>query len=191
MAIVDDIKGDKRTKVVLDQTNTKTVGPPQTSTGLTGDQLPSNVFTADDFDLVRNQINLEAVNFQLIDVLNKMGQITNMQSQSGPIVGTGKVEVFTLSGNATVAVLTPPAGQAFRITAMSTGLMTGGSISVGIGNSDGLVALLDSTSTANAPLPGDDFNNSAVDIVSPQNLSATTTGSPTGLQLIVAYHSVR
>ena len=50
VAIVDDIRKDARTKNVLAQTNTKTVSAPPSSTGLTGDQLPAEVFTVDDFD---------------------------------------------------------------------------------------------------------------------------------------------
>ena len=111
MAIVDDIKGDKRTKIVLDQTNTKTVGPPLASTGLIGDQLPDEVFTAGDFDTVKNQVNLEALNFQLLDSLNTMGQITNMQSQSGPIPGTSVIKTATVSDNSIATLFKPDPGQ--------------------------------------------------------------------------------
>lgn len=111
MAIVDDIKGDKRTKTVLDQTNTKTVGPPQASTGLIGDQLPDEVFTVGDYDLVRNQINLEAANFQLLDSLNTMGQITNMQSQSGPIPGTSTIKNVTVTDGTVTTLFQPDAGE--------------------------------------------------------------------------------
>jgi len=111
VAIVDDIKGDKRTKIVLDQTNTKTVGPPLAATGLTGDQQPEEVFTVGDFDTVKNQVNLEAANFQLLDSLNTMGQITNMQSQSGPIPGTSVIKTVTVSDNGISTIFRPDAGQ--------------------------------------------------------------------------------
>lgn len=127
MGIVEDIKGDKRTKTVLDQTNTKTVGPPPSSTGLIGDQLPDTVFAAGDFDLVKNQVNLEANNFQLLESLNTMGQITNMQSQSGPMPGTSKIVTVTDttgSGSPRVTLLQPDAGQVW----LFYGAQTGGSL---------------------------------------------------------------
>ena len=95
MAIVDDIKRDRRTKNVLAQTNTKTVSAPAASTGLVGDQAPAEIFTVGDFEIVKNQVHLEEENFQLMEALNTIGQITNMQSQSGPIPGTGKIEIFS------------------------------------------------------------------------------------------------
>lgn len=88
MAIVDDIRRDRRTKNVLEQTNTKTVSVPNVNTGLIGDLQPDSVFTVADFDLVKNQVHLEEDNFQLMEALNTMGRLTNMQSQSGPILGT-------------------------------------------------------------------------------------------------------
>ena len=136
MAIVDDIRGDKRTKVVLDQTNTKTVGPPLSSTGLIGDQLPDSVFTVEDFDTVRNQVNLEASNFQLIDSLNTMGQVTNMQSQSGPIPGTLKIITSTGTSAGNNIAFQPPAGEVWELCAASFG-------AVGSGSWRGILALKD------------------------------------------------
>jgi hypothetical protein len=123
MAIVDDIRKDVRTKNVLAQTNTKTVSAPPSSTGLTGDQLPAEVFTVDDFDLVRNQVHLEEKNFQLLEALNTMGQITNMQSQSGPIPGTYKNVVVTDttgSGSPVSTLFQPDNGQVWMLIAAQT-----------------------------------------------------------------------
>ena len=120
MAIVDDIRKDRRTKLVLEQTNTKTVGPPKASTGLVGDQLPEEVFDVDTFDAIKNQVTLEDRNFQLLEALNTIGQITNMQSQSGPISNTGRVVAVTDttgSGSPKITVLEPKVGEAFEITA--------------------------------------------------------------------------
>jgi len=116
MAIVDDIKKDRRTRNVLAQTNTKTVSVPPTSTGLVGDQQPAEVFTVADFDLVKNQVHLQEENFQLMEALNTMGQLTSMQSQSGPIPGTMTIATATAaaSGNQAV-VFRPDAGQVWRL----------------------------------------------------------------------------
>ena len=127
MAIVDDIKKDRRTKNVLAQTNTKTVSAPSASTGLVGDQLPAEVFTAADFDLVKNQVHLAEENFQLMEALNVMGQITNMQSQSGPMPGTSKIVTVTDttgSGTPRVTLLQPDPGQVW----LFYGAQTGGSL---------------------------------------------------------------
>jgi len=117
MAIVDDIKRDRRTKNVLAQTNTKTVSAPPASTGLVGDQAPAEVFTATDFDLVKNQVHLEEENFQLMEALNTMGQITNMQSQSGPIPGTQKIITATTTTQSTITWFRPDAGQVWALLA--------------------------------------------------------------------------
>ena len=123
MAIIDDIKRDSRTKNVLAQTNTKTVSVPPASTGLTGDQLPAEVFSVSDFDLVKNQIHLEEENFQLMEALNTMGQITNMQSQSGPIPGTYQnvlVTDTTGSGSPVSTLFQPDSGQVWMLIAAQT-----------------------------------------------------------------------
>jgi hypothetical protein len=136
VAIVDDIKGDKRTKNVLDQTNTKTVGPPPAATGLVGDQLPDTVFSALDFDQIKNQVNLEAKNFQLLETLNTMGQITNMQSQSGPLPGTLKIVTTTGTSAGNNIAFQPDVNEVWELTAASFG-------AVGSGSWRGILALKD------------------------------------------------
>ena len=126
MAIVDDIRKDARTKNVLAQTNTKTVSAPPASTGLTGDQLPAEVFTVTDFDLVKNQVHLEERNFQLMEALNVMGQITNMQSQSGPIPATCVIKQVTATSDGTVSIFQPDAGSVFLLMGGSVGGSGGG-----------------------------------------------------------------
>tara|TARA_R100001594_G_scaffold147057_1_gene199488 strand:- start:907 stop:1503 length:597 start_codon:yes stop_codon:yes gene_type:complete len=116
MALVDDVRADKRTRNVLTQTNTKTVGAPPAATGLIGDQLPEEVFTVADFDLVKNQVTLEENNFELLNALNIMGQISNLQSQSGPIPGTYKCEqVTSLSSGTAVNFFTPAKGEVWQV----------------------------------------------------------------------------
>ena len=117
MAIVDDIRRDRRTTNVLAQTNTKTVSAPPASTGLVGDQAPAEIFTVTDFELVKNQVHLEEENFQLMEALNTMGQITNMQSQSGPIPGTGKIEIFSgsYSSGTVQDIFTPKIGEVWEL----------------------------------------------------------------------------
>ena len=122
VAIVEDIRKDRRTKNVLAQTNTKTVSAPPASTGLTGDQLPAEVITDADFALERNQVHLEEKNFQLLEALNTMGQISNMQSQSGPIPGTMTVEDVSVSSSATWTTLfTGKPGEVYECNQIGIG----------------------------------------------------------------------
>jgi len=116
VAIVDDIKRDSRTKNVLAQTNTKTVSAPPSSTGLTGDSLTQEIFTIDDFETVKNQVHIEEANFQLLEALNIIGQITNQQSQSGPIPGTQQVfESPTVTDSTRTIAFTPDPGTVWSI----------------------------------------------------------------------------
>ena len=117
MARKEDAEKDEQTKRVLDQINTKTVGPPLSTTGLTGDQTPESVFSIGDFDRIRNQVTLQLENLELLNVLNTVGQITNKQSQSGPIPNTCEiVSSGTMTGtDVTQTLKTVPAGQVFQI----------------------------------------------------------------------------
>ncbi len=101
MARKKDAEEDQASKAILDQLQTKTVGAPPASTGLTGDQLPETVFDVEDFDLVKNQVTLQLSNLELLNVLNAIGQITGTQSVSGPIAGTVDVINFTSSSSGT------------------------------------------------------------------------------------------
>ena len=91
MARKQDAEEDFASKAILDQLQTKTVGSPPSSTGLIGDQLPETIFKVTDFDQVKNQVTLQLSNLELLNVLNTVGQVTNTQSQSGPIPDTQKI----------------------------------------------------------------------------------------------------
>ena len=109
---------DGPSKSILAQTNSKTVGAPPSSTGLAGDQLPDTIFSADDFDLVRNQVNLEERTLAALEMLNTLGQITGMQSQSGPIPNTQVVKRITDttgSGNPTGTIYAPAHGTVWEL----------------------------------------------------------------------------
>ena len=104
MARKVDAEADAASKAILDQLQTKTVGAPPSSTGLTGDQLPETIFDVDDFETVKNQVTLQLSNLELLNVLNTIGQMTNTQSQSGPIPKTGKVVTLTTTSNGYLAL---------------------------------------------------------------------------------------
>tara|TARA_Y100001972_G_scaffold40779_1_gene50401 strand:+ start:1022 stop:1606 length:585 start_codon:yes stop_codon:yes gene_type:complete len=113
-----DAEEDGPSKAILAQLNTKTVGPPLASTGLVGDQAPETVFSVTDLDRVSNQVTLQLTNLELMNVLNTVGQVTNTQSQSGPIVGTQKIAGASSTGTA-VTVFRPDPGQVWELVAIS------------------------------------------------------------------------
>lgn len=190
MAIVDDISRDRRTKNVLAQTNTKTVSAPPASTGLVGDLTPAEVFTVEDFDLIKNQVHLEEKNFQLMEALNVMGQITNMQSQSGPISGTGVVKEFlntTGSGSPKSTLLEPSPGEAYEVTAIEWKTKNANAGYWRLVDPDDSEVLVE-YKTAVGSL---DVTTVPIRVVYPQTL-IVTYGSATGdNQTNIAYHRVR
>ena len=116
MARKKDAEEDQASKAILDQLQTKTVGAPPSTTGLTGDQLPETIFNVDTFDLVRNQVTLQLTNLELLNVLNTIGQVTNTQSQSGPIPGTSLISGVTASdSNQIVTIFSGRQGQVWEL----------------------------------------------------------------------------
>ena len=120
MARKVDAEADPASKAILDQLQTKTVGAPPSSTGLTGDQLPETIFDVDDFDTVKNQVTLQLSNLELLNVLNTIGQVTNTQSQSGPISGTAKATATAVTGDSTgTTVFAPDTNQVWELDTAS------------------------------------------------------------------------
>ena len=113
-------------KAVHDQLNSKTVGPPLAATGLIGDQAPESTIGVGDFDQVRNQIYLQTENAWALDTLNTMGQLTNMQSQSGPIPGTQFVSQTSITASGDTVIDAPDAGSVWQLTAASVGTLSSG-----------------------------------------------------------------
>lgn len=131
MARKKDAEEDFASKAILDQLQTKTVGAPPTTTGLTGDQLPETIFDVADFDTVKNQVTLQLSNLELLNVLNTVGQITNTQSQSGPIPKSSTVEQIISTTSATgFAGFQPPPGQVYLLYGFCIATMTNRSGSV-------------------------------------------------------------
>ena len=118
MARKKDAEEDFASKAILDQLQTKTVSVPPSSTGLIGDQLPETVFDISDFNQVKNQVTLQLSNLELLNVLNTIGQITNTQSTSGPIVSTMKI-VTASSDGSLVTIFRPDQGEVWEVNALS------------------------------------------------------------------------
>lgn len=115
-----DAEEDFAAKAILDQLQTKTVGAPPSSTGLTGDQLPDTIFSLSDFETVKNQVTLQLSNLELLNVLNTIGQITNKQSQSGPITNTGEIATATITTSSVdVDLKAPNPGEVWQVMGVS------------------------------------------------------------------------
>ena len=153
-----DAEQDQASKAILDQLQTKTVGPPPSSTGLTGDQKPETVFSVDDFDQVSKQVTLQLSNLELLNVLNTVGQVTNTQSQSGVIVGGGEIQTGTITGAGSSGrqpLLTGKAGEVLLLQAANASCDVSPGISITYGffitqistGTSFLVGTLSSTST--------------------------------------------
>lgn len=107
---------DEPSKRVIEQLNTKTVGPPLASTGLVGDNSPASVIQAGDIDQVRNQIHISEPNVSALNMMNTLSQVSNTQSSSGPIVGTMQIVTGTVSGSGLFATIhRPDPGQIWQI----------------------------------------------------------------------------
>jgi len=112
-----DAEQDPPSKAILDQLQTKTVGPPPSTTGLSGDQLPETIFKVADFDQVKNQVTLQLSNLELLNVLNTVGQVTNTQSQSGPIANTHKIATTgAITSSTSTIIFRPDPGQVWVCT---------------------------------------------------------------------------
>lgn len=124
MARKKDAEDDPQAKLIAEQLNEFTVGPPQASTGLIGDQTPENIFDSDDFDRISNQITLQMKNVEVLNLLNTIGEITGTNSSSGPLLGSGQVaEVLDTTGSGVVTseLLVPRPGEAYEVTALDWG----------------------------------------------------------------------
>ncbi len=190
MARKADALIDKQTLTILEQLQTLTVGPPPTTSGLTGDHLPANIVSISDYDLVKNQINLEVENLEALNALNTLGRITNLQG-FGPIVDSGEITSATISASGSggkVKIATPNKGQVFDIQGMDGTWNTSPSASVTFGfyihNDETDLELLLGTTSSSSTNPAfdiNDFLNAPFYVTYPFSLRATvsTLGSAT------------
>lgn len=121
----------QRKNAILQQINTKTVGPPLASTGLVGDQAPATVFTVDDFDQISKQVHTQQENELALEMLNSIGRITGTQSSSGPIAGTQFVSQTAATSAGDVVIYAPTADKGvWQLTAASVGTISSGTSNI-------------------------------------------------------------
>ena len=197
MARKVDAQEDRASKAILDQVNTKTVGVPPSSTGLTADLLPETVFDVEDFDNVKNQVTLQLSNLEALNVLNTIGQITNTQSVSGPIPDTS----FYVESSITASgpgngkdVFTPNKGEVWMINAISSeeNISGNATIYVGLKDSVGNIAYFIIDTTGGSPWTPDDEAGKHVYIDSNMTLFNYVYGTFSGSdETLIQYNLIR
>lgn len=186
MARKVDAEADAASKAILDQLQTKTVGPPPSSTGLTGDQLPETIFDINDFDQVKNQVTLQLSNLELLNVLNTIGQVTNTQSVSGPLPGTQEVVNYVKTDSGFSTIVEPGLNEVYQYQAGSVVSVSGGSgnitTEVSILDPDGnRVLIIDISSSGSSDYPVTETNFAPLYIAYPNKLQFKHEGTFTSV----------
>ena len=198
MARRKDAEEDAASKAILDQLQTKTVGAPPSTTGLTGDQLPNTIFNVDTFDQVRNQVTLQLTNLELLNVLNTIGQVTNTQSQSGPLPGQLEiVETDITSASTYVTVFTPGVNEVWQFMGFNSRGVAGisGTLSYELDifnpDNDHRLLIIDASSSSASDFPIVETNFAPIYVTSPHVVRVRVEGTFTTSLVSTGFIRVR
>ena len=114
MSTKEEVREDIRARRLLERTNPLIVlqGP-----GISGGNLPANLFTQDDFDQEKRNLFVNLDNFEVINTLNAIGEITGSQSTSGPLVNTMSIKsTGRVVSSTTTTLFRPDPGQVWVMT---------------------------------------------------------------------------
>ena len=101
MARKEDVLKDQAARNVINQVDSKVIQRPLKSTGLSGDQIPSDVLTFDDMDRIKSNIRMEEGNVEAINLLNSLLDQAGMTSSGlAPIRGSMQTKTQALTDNA-------------------------------------------------------------------------------------------
>lgn len=200
MARKVDALADKQTLTVLEQLQTLTVGAPPVSTGLIGDQTPSNIISVDDLDLVKNQIFTEVDNLEALNALNTIARIANLQG-FGCISDSGLTDRTTMINSGSSGITTirqPKKGEVIQIIGLDASWNTspGSSITFGfyvedmLTNDRVIVGTVGSSST-NPALDSNPFLEVPTEITYPNAFRATISGYGSATSVTIGCYSVR
>jgi hypothetical protein len=107
---------------------------------LSSEQLGS--MSKDNFDIANDPVFANASSEDELRRLNLVGQASNMQSQSGPIPGTGRVELYANTTSVTEAdFFTPSEGESWQLLAAQTKAFYTGQSSAELFISDGTTSV--------------------------------------------------
>lgn len=116
MARKADAQKDQVAVNIAKQLSNFTIGVPKSSTGLTGDSLPQNVFSPTNLDDIKNQMTLQMQNLDALTMLDVMSRLSNTISSSGPMPGTAKIVTASAAASGSVAtIFQPDHGQVWKL----------------------------------------------------------------------------
>ena len=105
MARKKDTLEDVQAQQVLDRIGNKILYRPLESSGLTGDQIPSDTLEFIDIDTIRSIIRTEVQNVEVLNLLNTLTEAGGMNSSGkAPIRGTMQTKTASLVNNSVVYV---------------------------------------------------------------------------------------
>jgi hypothetical protein len=200
MARKVDALADEQTLTVLEQLQTKTVGPPAASTGLIGDQTPSNIISVADLDLVKNQIFTEVNNLEALNALNTIARIANLQG-FGCIVDSGVTDRTSIAGSGASNITTlrqPNKGEVIQIIGLDANWNTSPGTSITFGfyvedmlTNDRVIVGTVSSSSTNPALDANPFLEVPTEITYPMAFRATVSSFGSASSVTIGCYSVR
>lgn len=76
----------------------------------------STKLSVDEYHAIQDPVHIQEGNLDVIHLSNAVGQATNTQSQSGPMVGTMAIKTSTSSGSGTFhTIFRPDAGEVWQL----------------------------------------------------------------------------
>lgn len=200
MARKVDALADQQTLTVLEQLQTKTVGPPPASTGLIGDQTPTNIISVDDLDLVKNQIFTEVNNLEALNALNTIARVANLQG-FGCIVDSGVTDRTSVAGSGASNITTlrqPNKGEVIQIIGLDANWNTSPGTSITFGfyvedmlTNDRVIVGTVSSSATNPALDSNPFLEVPTEITYPMAFRVTVSSMGSASSVTVGCYSVR
>ena len=200
MARKVDALADQQTLTVLEQLQTKTVGPPPASTGLIGDQTPPNIISVDDLDLVKNQIFTEVNNLEALNALNTIARVANLQG-FGCIVDSGVTDRTSVAGSGASNITTlrqPNKGEVIQIIGLDANWNTSPGSSITFGfyvedmlTNDRVIVGTVSSSATNPALDANPFLEVPTEITYPMAFRVTVSSMGSASSVTIGCYSVR
>jgi len=191
---------DPQTLTVLEQLQTLTVGPPPASSGLTGDQLPGNIISIAELDLVKNQIFTEVNNLEALNALNTIARVANLQG-FGCIVDSGVTDRTAIPGSGASNITTlrqPNKGEVIQIIGLDAkwDVSPGSSVTFGFYvedmlTNDRVIVGTVSSSASNPALDANPFLEVPTEITYPMAFRATVSTFGSASSVTVGCYSVR
>ena len=166
---------------LFSQWNTKTLGG-------------SSKLGVSDYELITDGVHVEVDNLEALEAKNTVGQATNLQSQSGPIVGTQQIIQTTYTSTGDEADFFKPTEGIWQIVGGDTVTAGGtGAINWALKDSDGTLAMVfQTTVNGQEPITEPSVGMKTPVYVSPENwLYANIVTVATSVRASISFIRVR